>query len=146
MPRAKGKRVRRYAQVDIQREFEIRNAEREKRKKAALNRIYSEYDKKALEMRELVTVDGEENELQKKTKEELIIEMQSKRESVLAEFNAETDLKSEMIVSGIKKHCILGMIKYHQLQHNLFDDVKYHPETLQKFEDLNYNVENNLPV
>ena len=75
MPRAKGKRVRRYAQVDIQREFEIRNAEREKRKKAALNRIYSEYDKKALEMRELVTVDGEESELQKKTKEELIIEM-----------------------------------------------------------------------
>lgn len=51
-----------------------------------------------------------------------------------------------MIVTGVKKHCILGMLKYHQLQHNLFDDVKYHPETLLMFEELNYKVENNLPV
>jgi hypothetical protein len=40
----------------------------------------------------------------------------------------------------------MGIIKYHQLKHALFDEVNYHPETLRGLETLHYHVEHNLPV
>lgn len=40
-------------------------------------------------------------------------ELRSEREDLLAEFDRETDLKSKMLIGGIHKVTVLGMIKYH---------------------------------
>lgn len=41
---------------------------------------------------------------------------------------------------------MLGVIKYHQINHNFFEDSKLHPESQKKLEELHYKVEHNLPV
>lgn len=41
---------------------------------------------------------------------------------------------------------MLGVIKYHQVNHNLFDDSRLHPEVQNQLETLHYLVEHNLPV
>ena len=40
----------------------------------------------------------------------------------------------------------MGMIKYHQIRQNLFEEVSLHPEVLKGLEVLHYHVENNFPV
>lgn len=56
------------------------------------------------------------------------------------------DLKSKYLIGGVRKMCILGVIKYHQLSHHLFEDSTLHPESQKKLEELHYLVEHNLPV
>ena len=51
-----------------------------------------------------------------------------------------------MLVSGVHKACVLGMIKYHQIRQELFEEVSLHPEVLKDLEVLHYHVENNFPV
>lgn len=41
---------------------------------------------------------------------------------------------------------MLGMIKYHQIRQNLFEEVSLHPETLRNLEVLHYHVEHNIPI
>ena len=50
------------------------------------------------------------------------------------------------MISGIKKITVLGVIKYHQIKHSVFDDVHYHPEILKGLETLHYHVEHNIPI
>ena len=51
-----------------------------------------------------------------------------------------------MLVTGVHKSCVLGMIKYHQIRQELFEEVSLHPEVLKGLEVLHYHVENNFPV
>ena len=73
-------------------------------------------------------------------------ELKEERDELLAEFSEETDLKSKMLIQGIHKVTVLGMIKYHQISHALFEEVSLHPEIRKGFEILHYHVENNLPI
>jgi len=41
---------------------------------------------------------------------------------------------------------VLGVIKYHQINHNLFEDSRLHPETQKQLERLHYLIEHNLPI
>lgn len=40
-------------------------------------------------------------------------EMKSERDKLIEHFNKDTDLKEKIIIQGVKKICVLGMIKYH---------------------------------
>lgn len=40
----------------------------------------------------------------------------------------------------------MGMIKYHQIRQELFEEVSMHPEVLKDIEILHYHVENNFPI
>ena len=51
-----------------------------------------------------------------------------------------------MLVQGIHKVCVMGVIKYHQIRQELFEEVSLHPEVLKDLEVLHYHVENNYPV
>lgn len=64
----------------------------------------------------------------------------------LVEIGDASDIKSKYLISGIRKMCILGVIKYHQINHNLFEDSKLHPEIQKELEKLHYLVEHNFPV
>jgi hypothetical protein len=41
---------------------------------------------------------------------------------------------------------VLGVIKYHQIRQNLFEEVSLHPEVMKGLEVLHFHVENNLPI
>ena len=73
-------------------------------------------------------------------------ELKAERDELVAEFDQDTDLKSKILVDGVHKIAVLGIIKYHQIQHTVFDDVSLHPEVMKGLEILHYHVENNLPV
>jgi len=60
--------------------------------------------------------------------------------------NQDTDLKKKIIVEGIKKISVLGVIKLHQIRHSVFAEVRLHPEAMKSLEILHYHVEHNLPV
>ena len=51
-----------------------------------------------------------------------------------------------IIIHFCRKISVLGVIKYHQIKHAVFDEIHYHPEVLKGLEVLHYNVEHNLPV
>ncbi len=55
-------------------------------------------------------------------------------------------LSQKMLVSGIHKVCVLGVIKYHQIRQELFEEVSLHPEVMKDLEILHYHVENNFPI
>jgi len=40
-------------------------------------------------------------------------ELKGERDDLLAEFDEQTDLKSKILIQGIHKVTVLGMIKYH---------------------------------
>lgn len=44
---------------------------------------------------------------------ELLEELKAERDGLVAEFDKDTDLKQKMIISGIHKVSVLGIIKYH---------------------------------
>ena len=56
------------------------------------------------------------------------------------------DLSEKILISGIHKICVLGMLKYHQIRQELFEEVSLHPEILREFEELHFHVENNFPI
>ena len=43
-------------------------------------------------------------------------EMKSERDKLIEHFDKDRDLKEKIILSGVKKICVLGMIKYHQIR------------------------------
>lgn len=71
--------------------------------------------------------------------------MRQERNELAKEF-AKDDLSQLMLVQGIQKVCVLGVIKYHQIRQELFEEVSMHPEVLKDIEILHYHVENNHPV
>lgn len=54
--------------------------------------------------------------------------------------------KKKVLIEGIRKICVLGVIKYHQIKHSVFEETHYHPEVLKGLEVLHYHVEHNLPI
>lgn len=75
----------------------------------------------------------------------MLDEMRQERNLLVKEF-AKDDLRSKMLVQGIHKICVLGVIKYHQIRQELFEEVSLHPEVLKDLEVLHYHVENNFPI
>jgi hypothetical protein len=73
-------------------------------------------------------------------------EMKAERDKLIEHFNKDTDLKEKILITGVKKVCVLGMIKYHQIRQNLFEEISLHPEVLKNLEILHYHVENNFPI
>ena len=73
-------------------------------------------------------------------------ELKQERDDLVAEFDKDTDLKSKILISGVHKVSVLGVIKYHQIRHALFEEVSLHPEVMKGLEILHYHVENNLPI
>lgn len=51
-----------------------------------------------------------------------------------------------MLITGVHKISVLGVIKYHQLRQALWEEISLHPETMKGLEILHYHVDNNLPV
>ena len=43
----------------------------------------------------------------------MLDELKSERDELVAEFDKDTDLKSKMLVQGVHKVSVLGVIKYH---------------------------------
>ena len=72
--------------------------------------------------------------------------MKKDRDKLVEHFDKDKDLKEKILISGVKKICVLGTIKYHQITHNLFEEVSLHPEVMKNLETLHYHVENNFPV
>ena len=130
VPRSKSRKIRKYEHIDVSKHFEKRFDDYDKEKRKILEEIYKKGDDKLIE---------EGNKIRQNMIEHGKLED-------LVEIGEEDDIKSKYLVSGIRKMCILGVIKYHQLNHNLFDDSKLHPEVQKDFEKLHYLVENNFPV
>ena len=101
-----------------------------------------------------MTTDGEDGtsrrdlmlQAQEKASKELLEELKAERDELVAEFDQDTDLKSKILLTGIHKVSVLGMIKYHQIGHALFEEVSLHPEIIKGLEILHYHAENNLPI
>lgn len=77
---------------------------------------------------------------------ELLDKLKAERHALVREFDNEKDLQEKVVLEGIKKISVLGVIKYHQIKHSVFEEVHYHPEVLKGLETLHYHVEHNLPV
>ena len=68
-----------------------------------------------------LTTDGEDGtsrrqmmlQAQESASMELLEELKAERDGLVAEFDKDTDLKQKMIISGIHKVSVLGIIKYH---------------------------------
>jgi|LauGreDrversion4_2_1035121.scaffolds.fasta_scaffold614860_1 hypothetical protein len=73
-------------------------------------------------------------------------DMKNERDKLIEHFNQDRDLKEKILLTGVKKICVLGMIKYHQIRQNLFEEVSLHPEVIKNLEVLHYHAENNFPV
>ena len=43
-------------------------------------------------------------------------EMRAEREELIAHFDKDTDLKQKILIKGVQKISVLGVIKYHQLK------------------------------
>ena len=101
-----------------------------------------------------MTTDGDEAtykrnmmiEMQEQATKEILDEMKAERDDLVAHFDKDTDLREKIIIKGIQKVCVLGVIKYHQMKVQLFEEISMHPEILKGFEILHYHVENNLPI
>jgi len=47
---------------------------------------------------------------------EILLEMRQERRELVSHFDKDTDLQQTMLISGISKVCVLGVIKYHQIR------------------------------
>jgi hypothetical protein len=56
-PRGRSKKVRKYENVDLTKEFEFRQTQREQRKQERLEELYSSQDLKALNLKDIINVD-----------------------------------------------------------------------------------------
>ena len=52
-------------------------------------------------------------ELQEMASRELIDEMREERAELVQKFDKDTDLKQKMLITGVHKISVLGVIKYH---------------------------------
>lgn len=125
-PRGRSKKVRKYDHVDLTKEFEFRQSQRDLKKQKSLEELYSQHDLQALGLSDLISLDNKELDLAKLTPEQikaietqqiaqqkLLSKLKEDRQNVVAEFDGDTDLKSKVLIDGIKKISVLGVIKYH---------------------------------
>lgn len=129
LPRSKSRKVRKYAHVDITKDFERRSQNYDSEKRKLIEELYK------VNGQNLIGEDG-------LIKEDMIYKIQND----IVELGPEDDIKSKYLVSGVRKMGVINSIKYRQISHMLFQDSTLHPETLKKLENLHYLVEHNLPV
>lgn len=130
VPRSRSRKVRKYENVDISKEFEKRDESYKQMQKNLLENIYEVHGQ---------LLKGPDGKINK--------DLINPNASIdIIEIGDPKDLKSKYLISGVRKLSIIGVIKYHQLNHNLFADSKLHPETQKQLERLHYLVEHNLPV
>ena len=68
-----------------------------------------------------MTTDGEDGQNKRKLAQEaqdlavqeIMDELREERNELVAEFDKDTDLKSKILIDGVKKVSVLGVIKYH---------------------------------
>ena len=115
-PRGRSRKIRKYEHVDLSKEFEFRQKQREARKQERLEQLYSEHDLKALGLKDVVAVEDLKNvdrsqlnaeqvkaiEQQEEAQKQLLAQLKQDRQDLIAEFDEDTDLKKKVIVSGIK--------------------------------------------
>jgi len=53
-PRGRSRKMRKYENVDLSKEFEVRQNQRDARKQERLEQLYSEHDLKALGLKDIV--------------------------------------------------------------------------------------------
>lgn len=71
-----------------------------------------------------MTTDGDEAqkrramqiEIQENASKELLDEMRQERDDLVEYFEKDTDLSKKVLISGVRKVCVLGVIKYHQIR------------------------------
>jgi hypothetical protein len=130
VPRSRSRKTRKYANVDISKEFEKRGESYKQMQQNLIENIYEAHGH---------LLKGPDGKINK--------DLINPNSSIdIIEIGDTKDLKSKYLISGVKKLSILGVIKYHQLNHNLFADSKLHPETQKQLERLHYLVEHNLPI
>ena len=55
-------------------------------------------------------------------------ELEPSRAHAIAE-RSEAILRENVVLTGVRKMCVLTMIKYHQITHHLLEEVVLHPES-----------------
>ena len=55
-PTAKSKKIRKYANIDLTKEFEFRKEQREKIKQQAIEQLYEKHDQKALSIKDIISI------------------------------------------------------------------------------------------
>ena len=131
-PRSRSKKIRRFDHIDVTREFEILTERREKAKYERIEELYEKHDEKQAKIQSVVIKDsnraehlatfsdGDEaeqirrNEIAKQelVQDEILQEMRQERNELVEEFSKDS-LSQKMLISGIHKVCVLGVIKYH---------------------------------
>ena len=79
-------------------------AKREGLKREKLEKLYEDYDKKMLELNAVALVEK---------KQEMLEEMKAERSALLGSIDEDYDLTKQVLVEGLKKMCVLGVIRYH---------------------------------
>ncbi|CAI2360045.1 unnamed protein product [Moneuplotes crassus] len=131
VPRSKTAKIRKYANVDISKNFEKKQKRYEEYKTEMLGELYN-------------LNDSQIPDFAKSNSSELSPSISHPKD--LIEIGEPDDLEGKYLISGAKKLCVLGVIKYYQINHNLFEDSRLHPEDQKDLERLHYLVEHNLPV
>lgn len=115
-PRGRSRKIRKYEHVDLSKEFEVRQKQREARKQERLEQLYQEHDMQALSLKDLVPADDlkkidrseltEEQlnalELREEAQKKLIAKLKQERQDLVSEFDEDTDLTKKVVISGIK--------------------------------------------
>ena len=87
-PRGRSKKVRKYEQIDLTKEFEYRLNQREARKKQRLQELYQDHDLKALGIKDIVPTKSREEmtaeevrqmEIQEEKQKELLASLKKER-------------------------------------------------------------------
>ena len=101
-PRGRSKKVRKYEHVDLTKEFELRQTQRNALKQSRLEELYAEHDLKALEISDLISLDNkateEELAVQREAQNELLGQLREDRHSLVKEFEKDTDLKQKVVI------------------------------------------------
>ena len=123
-------KVRRYTDLDITKEFEARSKKFEELKRKKVEELYEIEDGGLLEG------DAYDKETFLATREQ---------EMNLINQN-DRDLTKNIILRGIKRHSVIGVLNNYRQVETLWHDYNLHPFTKEMMDELYHNVIYNLPV
>ena len=102
-PRGRSRKIRKYEHIDISKEFDFRDTQREMRKQRVLEDLYSKHDLEALGLNDLVPSNVDRSkmsedeikalEVQEDAQKQLLLKLKEDRNSVIAEFDDNTDTR-----------------------------------------------------
>ena len=109
-PRGRSKKIRKYEHVDLTKEFEIRQAQRNEVKQRRLEELYADHDLKALGISDILTLNKavdrkdltEEQiqalDVQEEAQRKMLQTLKKDRSDLVAEFDDESDLKKKVLI------------------------------------------------